>query len=217
MKVTSKIAVIVANGPDLELKSTEELLNRIDVVIKALPDFEEICIITSERIVDFCTRDKFQFSRKVNLVAARRTRGALATLCVGIDSISNSSELFVIPINCLISANALKHFAKVVSKSGEKAGVLTIKSKDPIYSYARMTQSGKLIEILEKEVVGDVALSGVFYFRNASELLQCAAWAFKYNINTRGQFYIAPALNYFIAIGENIMVSRLSPEEFSRI
>jgi bifunctional N-acetylglucosamine-1-phosphate-uridyltransferase/glucosamine-1-phosphate-acetyltransferase GlmU-like protein len=217
MKATNRIAVIVANGPDLELKSTQELVKKIDTVVKALPDFEEICVITSERIVDHCLLEEFAFSREVNLVVARRTRGALATLCVGIDSISESSELFVIPINCLINTNAFENFAAFVSKIGGKAGVLTIKSKDPIYSYARITKSGKLIEIIEKEVVGDVALSGVFYFRNSLELLKCAAWAFKYNINTNGRFYIAPALNYFIAIGESIMVSSLSSEEFSRV
>lgn len=217
MKTNRKIAVIVANGPDLELKSTEELINRIDIAISALQGFQEIYVITSERIVELFRLEKCAFSREVNLVTSRRTKGALATLCVGIDSIPDSNELFIIPVNCLISVNALERFAEVASISGHKAGVLTIKSKDPIYSYARITQSGKLIEIIEKEVVGDIALSGVFYFRNAFELLQCAAWAFKYDINTNGQFYIAPALNYFIATGESIMVSNLSSEEFSRV
>jgi len=218
MMCTNKVAVLLANSPEFEDSKVEEIFDSIDVVLSSLPEFEEILIVASEHLFNLFSVNALEFTRGgAKLVAVPRTKGALATLCIGIDSISESKELFVIPVNCHIKTTALESFMEKVSNSDADVGVLTIKSTDNIYSYARMTQSGKLIEIIEKQVVGDIALSGIFYFRTISEVLQCAAWAFKHNLHTNGQFYIAPALNYFIAVGKSIMVSKLASEDFIRV
>jgi bifunctional N-acetylglucosamine-1-phosphate-uridyltransferase/glucosamine-1-phosphate-acetyltransferase GlmU-like protein len=217
MTYVNKVALVLANSPEFERSKSLEVLGSINTVLNSLPDFEEIFIVTSKHISNLYAANDFEFTREAKLVAVPRTKGALATLCIGIDSVSKSKELFVIPINSLIKTPALETFIEEVSNGGAHVSVLTINSTDPIYSYARITQSGKLIEVIEKQVVGNVALSGIFYFKSAIEVHQCAAWAFKHNLNTNGLFYIAPSLNYFIAVGKSILVSRLKSEDFNRV
>lgn len=217
MTFPNKVAVLLANSPEFESSKIEDVFSSIDVVLSSLPEFEDIYVVASDYLINLFTANGIEFNRKAKLVAVPRTKGALATLCIGVDSISESKELFVIPVNCHVKPTALQSFMKEVSNSGANVGVLTIESTDKIYSYVRMTQSGKLIEVLEKQVVGNIALSGIFYFRTSFEVLQCASWAFKHNLSTNGQFYIAPALNYFIAVGKSIMVSKLASDHFIRV
>lgn len=217
MTCLNKVAVILANSPELESSKNLEIIDSINSVLTSLPEFEEIFIVASEYLFIHYSTSENKFARDATLVAVPKTKGALATLCIGVDSVPESKELFVIPINCRVKTSALQSFIEEVSISGLDVGVLTINSTDPIYSYARITQTGKLIEIIEKKVVGDIALSGIFFFRTPDQVLECAGWAFKHNLNTNNQFYIAPSLNYFIAVGKDIMVSQLAPEDFIRV
>ena len=70
-------------------------------------------------------------------------------------------------------------------------------------SYIRV-HDGKVIEVIEKNVVGDLATTGIFFFRTRDILLDSAKWAFVNNQTTNSSFYIAPCLNYAISKGLEI-------------
>jgi hypothetical protein len=131
------------------------------------------------------------------------TRGALASSLLPIDLLNDFDPVVLVPTNSVTNSEILELFLKTMNVSAVAAGVILIESTDPHYSYARVYQ-GKVIEIIEKVIVGNLATTGIYFFRDKQILKECARWAFVNNQSTNGKFYIAPSLNYVLSIGAEI-------------
>lgn len=131
------------------------------------------------------------------------TRGALASALLPIDLLSDSEPVLVLPTNSVTRVDVLKSFVEKMYTDGVAAGIILVESKNPHFSYARIHE-GKVIEIIEKSIVGNLATTGVFYFRNKHVLKESARWAFVNNQSTQNTFYIAQSLNYVLSAGEDI-------------
>ena len=131
-----------------------------------------------------------------------RTKGALATIGLLLDLIPEDKPIFVVPTNSFIS-ESLQLFYHAMELANADAGVALVKSIEPELSYVRMIND-KIVEIHEKEVVSDLAISGHFYFKNKSIIQDCLNWAMLNNINKDGLFYIAPSLNFCITKGMRV-------------
>lgn len=131
------------------------------------------------------------------------TRGALASALLPIDFLSDSDPIVVIPTNSVTHDGVLREFIDQMFNDKVAAGIILIESTNPHFSYARVHE-GKVIEIIEKCIVGNLATTGVFYFRNKKVLKECARWAFVNNQSTDDKFFIAPSLNYVLSTGEEI-------------
>ena len=76
--------------------------------------------------------------------------------------------------------------------------------------------------IIEKEVVSNQAVSGVYYFKDAKEFIHAAKSVIKFNKKTSGEFYVSSALQLLIYKGlklrtykaESIMIG--TSEELER-
>lgn len=216
MKIENSVAIVLGNAIELENQEESATLNSLIQVINSVSFMHQIIFIASDFVAQLL--ENFEGKKDLNIVIVQvpRTRGALATLCLGLKEIAMDKHLLVLPVNCLASRDSLELFAIELSSSNYKAGVLAINSSNPVYSYARMTRSHKIIELVEKQVVGALALSGHFYFCNVETFLSCATWTFKNNVNTNEKFYIAPALNYFVAAGKEIKLSLLDLKSYTR-
>jgi hypothetical protein len=215
MKIENSVAIVLGNAIELENQEESATLNSLIQVINSVSFVHQIIFIASDFIAQLL--ENFEGGDlNIVIVQVPRTRGALATLCLGLNEIAIDKHLLVLPVNCLASRDSLELFAIELSSSNYEAGVLAINSSNPMYSYARMTRSRKVIELVEKQAVGTLALSGHFYFRNVETFLSCATWTFKNNVNTNERFYIAPALNYFIASGKGIKLSLLDLKSYTR-
>jgi len=131
------------------------------------------------------------------------TRGALASALLPIDLLNDSDPIVLVPTNSVTDSKSLEVFLKSMSDSRVAAGIMLIDSTDPHYSYARVYE-GKVIEIIEKVIVGNLATTGVYFFRDKQVLKECARWAFVNNQSTDNKFYIAPSLNYVLSAGDEI-------------
>lgn len=131
------------------------------------------------------------------------TRGALASALLPIDLLSDAEPVLVLPTNSVTNFDVLKSFVEKMYTDGVAAGIILVESKNPHFSYARIHE-GKVIEIIEKSIVGNLATTGVFYFRNKHVLKESGRWAFVNNQSTQNTFYIAQSLNYVVSAGEDI-------------
>jgi dTDP-glucose pyrophosphorylase len=128
------------------------------------------------------------------------TRGALASALLAIDLLSEPDPIVLFPTNSITNFDVVGAFLRKMQESKVAAGIMLIESNNPHFSYARVHE-GKVIEIIEKIIVGNLATTGVFYFRDKSVLKECSRWAFVNNQSTDGKFYIAPSLNYVLSAG----------------
>jgi hypothetical protein len=143
----------------------------------------------------------------------RRTAGAIASALLPFDRIEDSSAVALIPTNSLVAHESLFEFMQEMLSSEHDAGVLLVESQNPNFSYVRMFDS-KIIEFVEKNVVGNFATTGVFFFRNKDTLLNCARWALVNNQTTNNQYYVAPSLNYLLTSGRSIGYQVLTIDQY---
>lgn len=144
------------------------------------------------------------------------TQGALATALLPIELIAPNAPILLIPTNSVVDANALSDFVSKMIKDGVAAGALLFRSDNPNYSYARI-HNNRVIEFIEKKVVGDMATAGVFYFRDKVILLECAKWAFVNSQITNSQFFVAPSLNYVLTSGQEVGFSQIDEAKYEHI
>jgi hypothetical protein len=141
------------------------------------------------------------------------TAGAIASALLPYDRIDDSSAIALLPTNSLVAHNNLTEFLQGMLNSDHEAGVLLVESSNPNFSYVRMFES-KIIEFVEKRVVGIYATTGVFFFRDKKILLDCARWAFVNNQTTNTQYYVAPSLNHILTSGRSIGYQVLAPSQY---
>ena len=76
--------------------------------------------------------------------------------------------------------------------------------------------------IIEKEVISDIAVSGVYFIKNASKFIEASKSVINNNIRQKGEFYVSSALKIMIEKGlklgiyyaESIMLG--TPEELQK-
>ena len=141
------------------------------------------------------------------------TAGAIASALLPYDRIEDSCAIALLPTNSLVRQESLSEFMEVMVESDFEAAVLLFESDNPNFSYVRMFDS-KIIEFVEKRVVGNLATTGVFFFRNKEVLLECARWTFVNNQITNNQYYVAPSLNHILTSGRSIGYQVLAPSQY---
>jgi hypothetical protein len=130
------------------------------------------------------------------------TQGALMTLAWTVNALEEDESFVVAPIDGVVLTDVRK-FAESMHEDAVQIGLIAFPSQNPNFSYLRL-KGREIIEFAEKEVIGPLATSGIFYFQDKRVLLQCIEWSLMNNVNRDGQYYLAPALNY--AIGENMNI-----------
>lgn len=143
-------------------------------------------------------------SNKITFVKPQGpTRGALATAMLTVDFMSANIPIVLIPTNSHLEKNVFFAFLEQMIQAEYSAGTMCVRSDNPRFSYIRV-HDGKVIEVIEKKVVGNLATTGIFFFRTREILVESAKWAFVNNQTTNSSFYIAPCLNYAISKGLEI-------------
>ena len=131
------------------------------------------------------------------------TKGALASALLAIDMLESNIPILLIPTNSFVDPTETKLFASQMIGSGVSAAALCIESSNPNHSFVRIHKN-RIIEVVEKRIVDNIATTGVFFFRNQELLLKSAQWSFINNQSTNSTFFVAPALNYIISVGLEI-------------
>jgi hypothetical protein len=144
------------------------------------------------------------------------TRGALATALLTVDFMSENQPIVLLPTNSHLQSKVFFSFLSEMIESDNSAGTVCVRSNNPIFSYIRVFER-KVIEVVEKRVVGDLATTGIFFFKNRNFLVESAKWSFVNNQSTNGNFYVAPCLNYALSKGLFIGYHVAESEEYTHV
>ncbi|CAN2170777.1 hypothetical protein MCEMRE182_00044 [Candidatus Nanopelagicaceae bacterium] len=142
------------------------------------------------------------------------TEGALATLGLVLDLIPDVGNIVVVPTNASIS-EGVEEFIEFMTDARADVGMAVIESNSEELSYIREVD-GKVLEIHEKEVVGNLACAGVYFFSSKQLLLECIHWTLLNDVRKNGLLYIAPAMNYCITKGMRVIPFPIKSEGYSR-
>lgn len=90
--------------------------------------------------------------------------------------------------------------------------IMTMKSQDPKWSYAKTNSDGFVIETAEKKVISDDATVGIFNFSKGKDLVRAAEQMIQDNIRVNNEFYTCPCYNYLIKEGKKIGIYGIGEE-----
>ena len=137
-------------------------------------------------------------------VISSDTEGAASTALIAEEFLNNKEELII--VNCDQVMDTLSWNADLVLKQLRKydAGLVTINSEDSKHSYARI-QDNFVVEVVEKDVISNVALTGIHYWKQASDFVTSAKDMISNGRRSfNGEFYIGPTYNELIKTGKKV-------------
>jgi hypothetical protein len=205
-----KIVFLAGTNQKKHSKQICDLQN--DYLLQLTTLGEVILIQLPERLPN----ESFLESRINVKTLAKPTAGALVTAAFALSEISNEESFLIVPSNSVIPISDLRNFFETMSATSATVGTIVFRSQESKLSYARKDQQGRLVEIVEKQVVGDSALAGIYYFSKKEDFKSCIQWSLVNNFQTEGVFYISPSLNYFLANSVQIDLFEINPGKYLR-
>lgn len=156
-----------------------------------------------------CTLLHSIFSSPKIISVEETTEGPASSCLLFRDYVNNEEELVI--ANCdqimwwdpelfLTSARYYKYDGLVV----------TYTTTTPKNSYARINRNAFVQEIREKEVISDISLNGIHYWRKGKYFVQSAESMIKSNDRApNGEFYVGPSYNHMIRSGLKVGIHHI--------
>jgi dTDP-glucose pyrophosphorylase len=96
--------------------------------------------------------------------------------------------------------------------------IVTYHSDTTKNSYARLDKQGLVVEIKEKEVISNVSLNGIHYWRRAQYFIDSANEMIEANDRApNNEFYVAPTYNYMIKKGLNVGIFHIPNQQHNAV
>jgi len=132
------------------------------------------------------------------------TEGPASTCLLAKEYIDNDEELIIANCDQIMWWNG-DYFIKSVRSSAYDGVIVTYYANTSKNSYARINQSGNVVEIKEKEVISNISLNGVHYWKKGKSFVSSAEAMIANNDRAiNGEFYIGPSYNYMIKNNESV-------------
>jgi dTDP-glucose pyrophosphorylase len=139
------------------------------------------------------------------------TEGAAETALVAESLIDNDDELIIANCDQIMNGGIWDVDLAIKQLRKYDAGLVTIESSDPKHSYAKV-EYNVVTEVQEKNVISDVALTGIHYWKQGREFVRSAKKMISKNLSANGEYYIAPTYNELILDNKKVGIHMISKE-----
>jgi NDP-sugar pyrophosphorylase family protein len=127
------------------------------------------------------------------------TEGPACSVLLLKDYINNSDELITANCDQIMDWSSKLFFHNVRLYDG---AVVTYYSDTDKNSYVKLDRSGRAVQFAEKEVISNISLNGIHYWKQGSYFVRSAEELIAANDRApNGEFYISMSYNYMIAAG----------------
>lgn len=140
------------------------------------------------------------------------TEGAACTVLTAIQHINNEDDLLIANSDQFVEVDMDK-FIEQGREPNCDGLIMTFKASHPKWSYARVDEAGRVIEVAEKKMISDKATVGIYYFKKGSDFVNGAQSMIEKNIRTNNEFYVCPVYNELILADKNIALSEIKAEQ----
>lgn len=130
------------------------------------------------------------------------TGGAACTVLLARELIDNEDQLMIANCDQYVDLNIDLYLSQLKEDNLEGL-IMTMQAYSSKWSYVG-TSGGRVIRVVEKEVISDKATVGVYNFRRGKEFVSAAEEMIARNLRTNGEFYVAPVYNQMIEKGAKI-------------
>jgi dTDP-glucose pyrophosphorylase len=193
--------------------------------LKAISSINEIdaektfYFVIRKEHVDKQNLDKLIKSKMPNaelLIIPEMTNGAVETAYAVKDNINLNDALIV--MDCDLWFKSIEFDAMVDASISDiddiSGGLLTFKSDNPRYSYAKVDNSSIVLETAEKIVISDRAITGAYFFATGKDFIEASEKLLSQSISEKiPEYYLS--LLYNILIDEGKRIKAVSVKEFA--
>jgi NDP-sugar pyrophosphorylase family protein len=123
------------------------------------------------------------------------TDGAATTVEYGLHDLHPDLPVVIVNSDQYVSGE-LTSFYDSISSNNYSGVILTMNDIDPKWSYIRVNEFGSVTEVVEKEVISDLATVGIYGFASAKLCSSAISQMKKAQFKVNGEFYLAPAYNF---------------------
>lgn len=170
---------------------------------------ENIRPAREHRFVFLCLKDhldKFGLAERLRewapgcriLAIDQVTQGAACTVLLARALFGTTDPLLLANCDQWVDGG-IEPFLNHIDEQDPDGAILTMTANDPKWSYVQFSPDGKVISVVEKQVVSDQATVGIYYFRHGSMFVHAAEKMIAADKRVAGEFYVAPVYNELIA------------------
>lgn len=136
------------------------------------------------------------------------TRGAACSAMAGVACQRDPHLPLIIDLADIHYSSSLNVRDRLYQSSLCGGLALTFTSANPVYSYLRFDEIGRVVEAAEKKVISNTASAGTYIFRNSAIYLSALAHAFENEAtqSCNDLFYVCPLFNGVVAQGLDVEV-----------
>ncbi|MFQ5531724.1 MAG: hypothetical protein ACE5ES_03865, partial [Candidatus Nanoarchaeia archaeon] len=135
------------------------------------------------------------------------TEGMACTALLAKEYINNDTPLFITDADEFIDGK--KVFDEIKKQGNKIDGAIPVfYANNQKWSYSRVGEDGFVEETAEKKQISRTAHIGSYYFSKGRDFVWAAEEMIAEDDRTNNEFFIAPAYNYMIRRGKNIVVIR---------
>jgi len=131
------------------------------------------------------------------------TEGAACTALMAREFINNDDPLFFANSDQYVEWNVME-FMYAMNEKDADGGIVTFEATHPKWSFAKSDDSGKVIEVAEKNPISNQATVGYYYWKKGSDFCKYADQMIDRNIRVNNEFYVCPVFNQAIEDGKVI-------------
>lgn len=156
-------------------------------------------------------REKYNLDSMLNLISPKckvievdgLTEGAACTALMAKEFIDNDNPLFFANSDQFVDWNPLGFFYYMQETKAD-GGIVTFEATHPKWSFARLDEAGKVIEVAEKNPISTHATVGFYYWKHGSDFVRYAEQMIANDTRVNGEFYVCPVFNEAIQDGKII-------------
>lgn len=131
------------------------------------------------------------------------TEGAACTALLAKEYIDNDNPLFFANSDQFVEWDS-NEFMYKMQETDSDGGMVTFTSTHPKWSFAKINDSGLVIEVAEKNPISDIATVGYYYWKYGKDFVNYAEQMIEKNIRVNNEFYVCPVFNQAIDDNKHI-------------
>lgn len=136
------------------------------------------------------------------------TEGQLCTVLAARHLLDPDDDLLVMSADTYVASDLA---ADVAQQDAETHGLISVAAlPGDRWSFARTDAEGRVVEVAEKVRISDHASTGLYYFRRTADFLAVADAMIAADERTRGEFYVIPVYQKYVARGWTVRLSHAS-------
>ena len=131
------------------------------------------------------------------------TQGALCSALLAYDVFNFDAPLIIANSDMVVASDLFEDYLTFETDQCS-AGVWTFNSIHPRWSYIVPEEPGVVVQCFEKDVMSNIAIAGLYYFKEARLFIDSAENAILSDAHVDGNFYVSETLNQIILSGGRV-------------